>query len=154
MMKNRHRNTEAHRHVGMTLVEVLAVVVILGLIAGTLVVGFSGAFGKARHELAKTGIGVIVSRIELYKLEYGKWPANDAGLASLSDGQAHIRFVGEWETDHAYNDHRTKLRTRGTGVATLELQTKALTSLLIVCSGSTLGKQHRPTGAVIEWHAN
>ena len=78
--------TERQR--GMTLVEVLAVVVILGLLAGTLVIGFSGAFGKARHELAKSGIGVIVSRIELYKLDHGQWPGNDTGLAALSDGNA------------------------------------------------------------------
>jgi len=72
----------------MTLVEVLAVVVILGLLAGTLVMGFSGTFGKARHELAKSGIGVIVSRLELYKLEHGQWPGNDTGLGALSDGAA------------------------------------------------------------------
>jgi len=73
---------------GMTLVEVLAVVVILGLLAGTLLMGFSGSFGKAKHELAKSGIGVIVSKIELYRLEKSEWPANETGLAVLSDGHA------------------------------------------------------------------
>ena len=72
----------------MTLVEILAVVVILGLIAGTLLIGFSGAFGKAKHELAKSGIGVVVSKIELYKIERGAWPDNDIGLMALSDGHA------------------------------------------------------------------
>ena len=72
----------------MTLVEILAVVVILGLIAGTLLVGFSGAFGKAKHELAKSGIGVIVSKIEVYRIEKSSWPSNDQGLAGLTDGQA------------------------------------------------------------------
>jgi len=73
---------------GMTLVEILAVVVILGLLAGTLLVGFSGAFGKAKHELAKSGIGVIVSKVELYRIEKQTWPSNDLGLAALSEGQA------------------------------------------------------------------
>lgn len=73
---------------GMTLVEILAVVVILGLVAGTLLVGFSGTFGKAKHELAKSGIGVIVSKIELYKIEVGGWPGNELGLKVLSDGHA------------------------------------------------------------------
>lgn len=73
---------------GMTLVEILAVVVILGLIAGTLVIGFSGSFGKAKHELAKSGIGIIVSKLELYKIEHDRWPGNDIGLAALSDGHA------------------------------------------------------------------
>lgn len=73
---------------GMTLVEVLAVVVILGLLAATLVVGFSGAFGRAKHELARTGIGVVVSKIEAYRIEHGAWPSNDLGLMVLSDGHA------------------------------------------------------------------
>lgn len=76
-------------HRGMTLVEVLAVVVILGLLAGTLAVGFSGAFRKGKHELAKTAIGLLVARVELYGLEHdGRLPDSTVGLAALSDGQA------------------------------------------------------------------
>lgn len=73
---------------GLTLVEVLAVVVILGLIAATLVVSFSGTFGKARHELARTGIGIIAQKLETYRIEKGVYPGNDSGLKALSDGQA------------------------------------------------------------------
>lgn len=80
------RSKSTHR--AMTLVEILAVVVILGLIAGTLLIGFSGAFGQAKHELAKSGIGVIVSKIETYRIQHGQWPSNDLGLAVLSDGHA------------------------------------------------------------------
>lgn len=72
---------------GMTLIEVLAVVVILGLVAGTLLVGFSGSFGKAKHELAKSGIGIIVGQVEKYRLETGSWPTNELGLSALTDGQ-------------------------------------------------------------------
>lgn len=72
----------------MTLVEVLAVVVILGLVAGTLMIGFSGAFGQAKHELAKTGIGVVVSKLELYRIDQHHWPDNEQGLAALGDGRA------------------------------------------------------------------
>ena len=71
---------------GMTLVEVLAVVVILGLLAGTLAVGFSGAFGKGKHELAKTQIGLIKGKIEAYRIEHDTWP--EAGLDAMTDGQA------------------------------------------------------------------
>ncbi|HED54122.1 MAG TPA: prepilin-type N-terminal cleavage/methylation domain-containing protein [Phycisphaerales bacterium] len=73
---------------GMTLVEVLAVVVILGLLAGTLAIGFSGAFSKGKRELAKTGIGVMSQRVELYHQEHDSYPPNDVGLAALSDGYA------------------------------------------------------------------
>lgn len=73
---------------GMTLVEILAVVVILGLIAGTIVLGFSGSFGQAKHELARSGIGTIVAKIEMYRISTGQWPSNDLGLAALTDGHA------------------------------------------------------------------
>jgi len=66
----------------MTLVEVLAVVVILGLLAGTLAVGFSGAFGKSKHELAKTQIGLIIAKMESYKIEHSTWP--QSGLDALA----------------------------------------------------------------------
>jgi general secretion pathway protein G len=76
------------RERGLTLVEILAVVVILGFLAATLAVGFSGSFGKAKHELAKTGIGQIVDKVEAYRIEKGSWPTNDLGLRALSDGYA------------------------------------------------------------------
>lgn len=72
----------------MTLVEILAVVVILSLVAGTLLIGFSGSFGKAKHELAKSGIGIIAGQLEKYRLEKGSWPGNEIGLAVLTDGHA------------------------------------------------------------------
>ncbi len=88
MKRKRRSEPPTKRQSGMTLVEILAVVVILGLIAGTLLVGFSGSFGKAKHELAKSGIGIIVSQLETYRLEHSAWPSNDQGLAVLTDGQA------------------------------------------------------------------
>ena len=72
----------------MTLVEVLAVVVILGILAATLAIGFGGAIGKSKQHLARTGIGQIVQRVEAYRLEEGSFPAVDLGLAALSDGHA------------------------------------------------------------------
>jgi len=72
----------------MTLVEILAVVVILGLVVATLTVGFSGSFGKAKHELAKTGIGLIAGKVETYRLDKNMYPPAETGLAILSDGYA------------------------------------------------------------------
>jgi general secretion pathway protein G len=109
--RRNHSQVVAGPLTAMTLVEILAVVVILGLVAGTLLMGFSGAFGKAKHELAKSGIGVIVSKIELYKIEVGHWPDNDLGLAALSDGHAvptvsyylsHDKLTDPWGKPYLY----------------------------------------------------
>ncbi|MCB9848565.1 MAG: type II secretion system major pseudopilin GspG [Phycisphaeraceae bacterium] len=69
----------------MTLVEVLAVVIILGLIAATLTYSFRGQVGRAKHELAKTGVTTIVSAIETYALETGALPTMDEGLRVLTE---------------------------------------------------------------------
>lgn len=73
---------------GLTLVEILAVVVILGLIAGTITVGFSGTFGRAKSELARSGIAHVAQKVEAYRMEKGVWPALDQGLAALTLGAA------------------------------------------------------------------
>lgn len=69
---------------GMTLVEVLAVVVILGLIATTLTVSFRGQLGRAKRELAKTGVGIVVAAVESYGLEMGGLPTMEQGLQALT----------------------------------------------------------------------
>lgn len=72
----------------MTLVEVLAVVVILGLLAGTLAVSLSGAVGKGKREIAKTGISKVQQALEAYRIEHGEWPSDDLGLEALGEGHA------------------------------------------------------------------
>lgn len=78
-----------HKRRGMTLVEVLAVVVILGLLAGTLVVGFGGAFAEGKSELAKTGVATVAERVEAFNITRSGWPRSiddlTAGNASPSD---------------------------------------------------------------------
>ena len=72
----------------MTLVEVLVVVAILGLLATVLTVGVAGALGQGKHEIAKTGIGVLQQKVETYYLAKDQWPSVDVGLQQLSDGHS------------------------------------------------------------------
>lgn len=68
----------------MTLVEILAVVVILGLLAVTLTVGITGKMGKARGEIAKTQIAQIVAQIQTYQLDKRALPKAGEGLTVLT----------------------------------------------------------------------
>jgi general secretion pathway protein G len=68
----------------MTLIEVLAVVVILSLLAVTLTVGITGKVGKARNEIAKTQIAQIVNQLQAFQLEKRKLPDASAGLNALT----------------------------------------------------------------------
>lgn len=80
---------------GMTLVEVLAVVVILGLLAATLTVGFSGMFGKGKRELARTGLGIIAGKLETYRIEYGAWPDSLDRLTTPSASPSTAYYLSQ-----------------------------------------------------------
>jgi general secretion pathway protein G len=68
----------------MTLVEILAVVVILGLLATTLVVGISGKMGRAKTEIARTQIAQLVGQVQSYQLERNAYPNSSQGLSALT----------------------------------------------------------------------
>ncbi len=68
----------------MTLVEILAVVVILGLLAVTLTVGITAKMGKAKHEIAKTQIAQISGQLQAWKLSKNSFPRADEGLRALA----------------------------------------------------------------------
>jgi len=72
----------------MTLIEVLAVVVILSMLAVTLTIGIAGKLGKARSEIAKTQIAQIVSQIQAFQLEKRALPQADGLTALTSDAKA------------------------------------------------------------------
>lgn len=69
---------------GMTLMEILAVVVILGLIATTLTVGITARMAKARRELAKTQVMLIAGQVQTYEMDQHVYPTVTQGLAQLS----------------------------------------------------------------------
>lgn len=69
---------------GMTLVEVLAVVVILGLLAATLTVGIGAKMGKAKQEICKTQIAQIVGQLQLFSMEKRGLPTSGNGLTALT----------------------------------------------------------------------
>ena len=69
---------------GMTFVELLAVLVILGLIAGVLTVSFAGRFAKGKREIARTQIAQLSQAIETYRIDVGEWPPVEQGLQALT----------------------------------------------------------------------
>lgn len=86
----------AHTRRGLTLIEIMAVVVILALLTATLTYSVRGQMSSAKRELAKSGIGVIVNAIETYSLETGRLPTIEEGLQVLTiapEGRAGEPFL-------------------------------------------------------------
>jgi general secretion pathway protein G len=71
---------------GMTLIEILVVMVILSLIATAVAVNVVGRASQARVDRAKTDVQRIASDgIEAFKVMRGRYPTTEEGLKLLLD---------------------------------------------------------------------
>ncbi len=71
---------------GMTLIEILVVLVIIGLVATAVAVNVVGSAEKARIERAKTDVQRIASDgVEAFKVMRGRYPTTEEGLRLLID---------------------------------------------------------------------
>ena len=80
MTSRLYRNT-AQR--GMTLIEILVVLVLNGIVLGIVGGNFIGRGEKAKADAAKIEIGQIGQSLDLYKLEIGRYPSTSDGLQAL-----------------------------------------------------------------------
>ena len=62
----RQRQTNEHLTQGFTLIEIMAVVLIMGLLMGIIGVSISGQIDKARLATAKAQISQLESALEFY----------------------------------------------------------------------------------------
>ncbi len=77
--------TQAARHTarGMTLIEILVVLVLIAVVMGIVGGNFLGKGEKAKADAAKIEIGQIGQTLDLYKLETGRYPTTQEGLQAL-----------------------------------------------------------------------
>src|SRR5438874_10190429 len=68
---------------GFTLVEVLVVIVILGILAALVVPHVLERPDEARVIAARNDIAAIMQALKLYRLDNGRYPTTDQGIAAL-----------------------------------------------------------------------
>ena len=75
--------THTHGNPGFTLIEIMAVVLIIGMLSS--IVGFAvfQQVDKARVVTAKTQIARLESTLELYNMDNGHFPTSEQGLEAL-----------------------------------------------------------------------
>jgi len=68
---------------GFTLIEIMAVVVIIGLLAGLVGVNVRNSIMKARVKTTRTQINSIENALELYRMDHARYPTTEQGLEAL-----------------------------------------------------------------------
>lgn len=67
----------------MTLIEVIVVMVVLGVLAGVVGTQVFGRVGESRSQAARTQIEQFGVQLDLYRLDNGRYPTTEQGLAAL-----------------------------------------------------------------------
>ena len=73
------------RAAGFTLMELLVALVILGMLAGIVGPRIMKYVSSAKSDTADVQIEDLVTALEMYHLEVGQYPSQDAGLQALVD---------------------------------------------------------------------
>jgi len=101
MKKRRFKGRRAPR--GMTLIEIMVVLVILGLIASAVVIAVFPQLQKARVDRTTLDIGNIDSGLKLYNARKGKFPDTATGLKALVDMEILDKMPKDaWGNDYVY----------------------------------------------------
>ena len=84
-----------------TLIEILAVIVIMGIVAALLVMAAKGARQRADLDAAKANIAFIAGKIDAYKAKRGQLPPNlnpgaGPGMDSYTTEQEIYQTLAEW----------------------------------------------------------
>lgn len=74
---------------GFTLLELLVVIVIIGLLAGYVGPKYFGQIGKSETKVAKAQIDAFEKAIDAYRLDVGRYPSTEQGLAALVNRPAN-----------------------------------------------------------------
>ena len=68
---------------GFTLIEIMAVVLIIGLLTGVVGYQIFQQVDKGRVTTARTQINTLESVLELYRMDNGRFPTTEQGLTAL-----------------------------------------------------------------------
>lgn len=73
----------AHKAGGFTLLELLVVIVIIGLLAAYVGPKYFSQLGKSEVTIAKAQIEAFEKSLDTYRLDVGRYPSTEEGLAAL-----------------------------------------------------------------------
>lgn len=78
-----NRESQPRSQAGFTLIEIMAVVLIMGLLMTVVGVNIKAQIDKARLATAKGQITNLESALEFYRMDNGRYPSTEQGLVAL-----------------------------------------------------------------------
>lgn len=78
------------RHQGFTLLELLVVMVIIGLLAAYVGPKYFAQIGKSEVKTTKAQIVGLEKALQQYRLDVGRYPTTEQGLAALMTKPANV----------------------------------------------------------------
>jgi general secretion pathway protein G len=103
MSQNAQKQQRRRRNRGMTLIEIMVVITILGLIAAAVGVAVIPQLEAARRDRASLDIKNIQGAMKLYYTKKGKYPDTASGLGALVETQALEQMPKDpWNNDYVY----------------------------------------------------
>jgi general secretion pathway protein G len=102
-MNPKKQRQQARRRRGMTLIEIMVVITILGLIAAAVGVAVIPQLQEARQRRAALDIESIQTALKLYHMKKGKFPDTATGLSALVEMNALEQLPKDpWNNDYVY----------------------------------------------------
>lgn len=83
---------------GFTLIELMVVVVILGILVALIAPNILNRVDDARITAAKSDVSNIMQALKLYKLDNGRYPQQEQGLAALTARPTVGQIPGNWRS--------------------------------------------------------
>lgn len=99
-IQKKHSRRRAQR--GMTLIEIMVVVTILGLIAAAVGVAVIPKLGEARVERAYVDFKAIESALDTYKIRKGSYPDTQTGFQALVPNDLKEVPLDPWGNPYEY----------------------------------------------------
>ena len=97
------RSRGAERQRGMTLIEIMVVIVIMGMIASAVGLSVVEQMRVAKRQTAKADLQTIASGLKLFFSQKGKYPGSSEGLPALVAGsQLDVLPKDPWGNPYVY----------------------------------------------------